>query len=86
MKALGLHGQIITTPFSYVATTSSLVWEGCEPVFADIDAKTGNLDPNRIEDLITPRTSAILATHVYGNPCDMDAIADIAKTKNRQVS
>ena len=85
IKALGLHGQIITTPFSYVATTSNLVWEGCEPVFADIDAKTGNLDPNRIEDLITPRTSAILATHVYGNPCDMDAIADIAKRKNLKV-
>jgi dTDP-4-amino-4,6-dideoxygalactose transaminase len=85
IKALGLHGQIITTPFSYVATTSSLVWEGCEPVFADIDPKTGNLDPNKIEDLITPRTSGILATHVYGNPCDMDAIADIAKRKNLKV-
>lgn len=85
IKALGLRGQIITTPFSYVATTSSLVWEGCEPVFADIDPKTGNLDPNRIEDLVTPATSAILATHVYGNPCDMDAIADIAKRKNLKV-
>lgn len=82
IKALGLKGQIITTPFSYVATTSSLVWEGCEPVFADIDPNTGNLDPNRIEDLITPNTSAILATHVYGNPCDIDTIADIAKRKN----
>ena len=75
IKALGLKGKIITTPFSYVATTSSMVWEGCEPVFADIDPHTCNLDPQRIEDAITPSTSAILATHVYGNPCDMEAIA-----------
>ena len=81
IKALGLKGKIITTPFSYVATTSSLVWEGCEPVFADIDPKTGNLDPNKIEDMVTSSTSAILATHVYGNPCDMEVIADIAKRK-----
>jgi dTDP-4-amino-4,6-dideoxygalactose transaminase len=85
IKALGLKGQIITTPFSYVATTSSMVWEGCEPVFADIDARTGNLDPNRIEDLISSTTSAILATHVYGNPCDMEMIAEIAKRKNLKV-
>jgi dTDP-4-amino-4,6-dideoxygalactose transaminase len=85
IKALGLKGKIITTPFSYVATTSSLVWEGCEPVFADIDPETGNLDPNRIEDLVTPATSAILATHVYGNPCDMEMIAGIAKRKNLKV-
>ena len=78
IKALGLKGKIITTPFSYVATTSSLVWEGCEPVFVDIDPNTCNLDPNKIEDAITPDTSAILATHVYGNPCDVDAIAEIA--------
>ncbi|HEX8038518.1 MAG TPA: DegT/DnrJ/EryC1/StrS family aminotransferase [Chryseosolibacter sp.] len=82
IKALGLKGRIITTPFSYVATTSSVVWEGCEPVFADIDPKTGNLDPEKIEDLITPTTSAILATHVYGNPCDLEALAGIAKRKN----
>src|SRR3989337_2502389 len=85
IKALGLKGKIITTPFSYVATTSSMVWEGCEPVFADIDARTGNLDPNKIEDLITPTTSAILATHVYGNPCDMEMIGEIAKRKNLKV-
>jgi len=85
IKALGLTGKVITTPFSYVATTSSLVWEGCEPVFADIDPRTGNLDPNRIEDLVTIDTCAILATHVYGNPCDMHAIADIAKRKNLKV-
>lgn len=85
IKALGLKGKIITTPFSYVATTSSVVWEGCEPVFADIDAKTGNMDPNRIEDLAGPGTSAILATHVYGNPCNVDAIGEIAKRKNLKV-
>lgn len=85
IKALGLKGKIITTPFSYVATTSSMVWEGCEPVFADIDPHTCNLDPQRIEDAITPGTSAILATHVYGNPCDMEAIAEIAKRRNLKV-
>ncbi len=85
IKALGLKGQIITTPFSYVATTSSLVWEGCEPVFVDIDPKTCNLDPNRIEDAITSTTSAILATHVYGNPCDLEVIQDIARRKNLKV-
>lgn len=85
IKALGLKGKVITTPFSYVATTSTVVWEGCEPVFADIDPDTGNMDPGRIEDLVTPTTSAILATHVYGNPCDMEAIADIARRKNLKV-
>ena len=78
IKALGLTGEIITTPFSYVATTSSVVWEGCTPVFADIDAATLTIDPERVEAAITPRTSAILATHVYGHPCDVDALADIA--------
>lgn len=85
IKALGLKGKIITTPFSYVATTSSMVWEGCEPVFVDIDPQTCNLDPQKIEDAITPQTSAILATHVYGNPCDVEAIADIAKRRNLKV-
>lgn len=85
IKALGLKGKVITTPFSYVATTSSLVWEGCEPVFADVDSKSGNLDPNRIEDLITSDTAAILATHVYGNPCDVEAIAEIGKRRGVKV-
>ena len=85
IKALGLKGKIITTPFSYVATTSSMVWEGCEPVFVDIDPKTCNLDPHKIEESITPTTSAILATHVYGNPCDMEMIDDIARRKNLKV-
>ncbi|MCB0704406.1 MAG: DegT/DnrJ/EryC1/StrS family aminotransferase [Saprospiraceae bacterium] len=78
IKALGLSGEIITTPFSYVATTSSIVWEGCKPVFTDIDPETLNIDPTKIEAAITPKTSAILATHVYGNPCDIDAIQEIA--------
>ncbi|QCR23488.1 DegT/DnrJ/EryC1/StrS aminotransferase family protein [Pontibacter sp. SGAir0037] len=78
IKALGLTGEIITTPFSYVATTSSIVWEGCTPVFVDIHPKTLNLNPDLIEASITPNTSAIMATHVYGNPCDIKAIHDIA--------
>jgi len=64
IKALGLTGKIITTPFSYVATTSSIVWEGCEPVFVDIDPRTCNIDPTKIEAAIKPDTCAILATHV----------------------
>ncbi|MFO7826007.1 MAG: DegT/DnrJ/EryC1/StrS family aminotransferase [Cyclobacterium sp.] len=78
IKALGLKGEIITTPFSYVATTSSIVWEGCKPIFVDIDPKTFNIDPKKIEAAITQDTSAILATHCFGNPCDIDAIQKIA--------
>ncbi len=78
IKALSLHGEIITTPFSYVATTSSIVWEGCQPVFVDIDPETLNLDPDLIEAAITPRTTAILPVHVYGHPCDVDHIQAIA--------
>ncbi len=78
IKALDLKGEIITTPFSYVATTSSIVWEGCTPVFVDIDDKTFNIDPKRIEEAITEKTSALLFTHCFGNPCDIDAIQAIA--------
>jgi dTDP-4-amino-4,6-dideoxygalactose transaminase len=85
IKALELSGEIITTPFSYVATTSSIVWENCKPVFADIDEGTFNIDPKKIESLITDSTSAILATHVFGNPCDIDAIETIAKKNNLKV-
>lgn len=85
IKALELKGEIITTPFSYVATTSSIVWEGCEPVFVDIDSSTFNIDPSKIEGAITSKTSAILATHVYGNPCDIDSIHLIAKKNNLKV-
>lgn len=85
IKALGLKGEIITTPFSYVATTSSIVWENCTPVFADVDATSGNIDPAKIAAAITSKTSAILATHVYGNPCDVTAIDAIAKKNNLKV-
>lgn len=85
IKALELKGEIITTPFSFVATTSSIVWEGCQPVFVDIDADTLNIDPTKIETAITEKTSAILATHVYGNPCDVDAIQQIAHKYNLKV-
>lgn len=78
IKALHLRGEIITTPFSYVATTSSIVWEGCTPVFADIDPDTFNIDPDRIIGCITENTSAILATHCFGNACDIDKIQAIA--------
>jgi dTDP-4-amino-4,6-dideoxygalactose transaminase len=79
IKALGITGEIITTPFSFVATTSSIVWEGCIPVFVDIDEKSLNIDTSKIEAAITDKTQAILATHVYGNPCDVVAIEKIAK-------
>lgn len=85
IKALNLKGEIITTPFSYVATTSSLVWEGCTPVYVDIDPDTLNINPAKIEEAITPQTSAILATHVYGNPCDVEIIQKIATKYNLKV-
>lgn len=85
IKALNLTGEIITTPFSYVATTSSVVWEGCTPVFADIDPQRFTLDPSKIEALITPRTTAILATHVYGIPCHVEEIDTIAKKHGLKV-
>jgi len=85
IKALKLKGEIITTPFSYVATTSSIVWEGCTPVFADIDPTTLNIDPNKIEPLINEDTSGILATHVYGNACDVVALEALALKYNLKI-
>lgn len=79
IKALGLKGSIITTPFTYIATTSSIAWEGCTPQFVDIDVRTLNIDPSKIEEAISKNTCAILATHVYGNPCNIDAIEKISK-------
>ena len=79
IKALDLKGEIITTPFSYVATTSAIVWEGCTPVFVDIHPEYLTIDETKIEAAITPKTSAILATHVYGNPCAVEEIEVIAK-------
>lgn len=78
IKALALEGEIITTPFSFVATSSSIVWGSCKPVFVDICSNSFNLDPNLIEAAITSETSAILATHVFGQPCNIDAIEKIA--------
>lgn len=85
IKALELKGEIITTPFSFIATTSSIVWEGCTPVFVDIDKESLNIDPAKIEAAITEKTSAILATHVYGNPCDVEEIQTIADKHNLKV-
>ena len=85
IKALDLKGEIITTPFSYVATVSSIVWENCTPVFVDIDADFLTIDETKIEAAITEKTSAILATHVYGNPCNVEAIEDIARRHNLKV-
>ena len=82
LKALDIKGEVITTPYSFVATAHSLLWNEIQPVFVDIDPVTLNLDPNNIESAITPQTSAILPVHVYGNPCDVDAIDALAK-KNR---
>lgn len=78
IKALNLEGEIITTPYSYVATTNSLLWEGCEPVFVDIEPQNFCINPDLIEAAITEKTTAILATHVYGYPCDVVKIQQIA--------
>mgnify|MGYP001791827158 CR=1 FL=1 len=78
IKALALEGDIITTPFSYVATTSSIVWESCNPIFVDIDSDSFNINPRLIENAISEKTTAILATHVFGNPCDIESIQTIA--------
>jgi dTDP-4-amino-4,6-dideoxygalactose transaminase len=80
LRALRITGEVITTPFSFPATTHALYWNGCTPVFCDVDPQTGNLDPARVEALITPRTTAILPVHVYGTPCDMSALERIADT------
>lgn len=85
LKALGINGRVITTPFSYVATTSSIVWEGCTPVFADINPDTFNIDPSKIEQLITNDTQAILATHCFGNPCAIDKLEEIAQAHNLKI-
>ena len=78
LQALRITGDVITTPFSFVATTHSLWWNGIKPVFVDIDPVTCNIDPDKIEAAITPHTTAIMPVHVYGNPCDITRIQDIA--------
>lgn len=85
IKALELKGEVITTPFSYVATTTSVIWENCTPVFADIDKSTFCIDADAIEQHITPATTAILATHVYGYSCDVEKIEKIALKYNLKV-
>ncbi len=85
LRALKVSGKVITTPFSYVATTSALLWEGCEPVFVDVRPDTLCIDASLIEAAITPDTTAILATHVYGIPCDVEAIDAIARKHGLKV-
>lgn len=85
IKAAELQEEVITTPFSFVATTSSLVWENCQPVFADIEAETLTIDPAEIERKITAKTTGIVATHVYGNPCHIEKITKIAKKNDLKV-
>jgi dTDP-4-amino-4,6-dideoxygalactose transaminase len=85
LKLLGKGGEIITTPFSYVATTAAIVWENCTPVFVDIHPEYLTIDETKIEAAITPRTTAILATHVFGNPCHLEAIEAVAKKHNLYV-
>jgi dTDP-4-amino-4,6-dideoxygalactose transaminase len=85
IKALGLTGEIITTPFSYVATTSSIVWEGCTPIFVDIHPGYLTIDETKIEAAITSKTTGILATHVFGNPCAVEEIEYIAQKHNLKV-
>lgn len=84
-KALNLKGEVITTPFSFAATTNTLVWEGLNPIFVDIDPHSFNLNPTNIEQLITTKTSAIVPVHVFGNPCEVEAIQIIANKHNLKV-
>lgn len=85
LKALRITGEVITTPYSFVATAHSLLWNNITPVFVDIEPRTLNLDPAKIEAAITPQTTAILPVHCYGNPCDVDAIQTIADNYNLKV-
>lgn len=78
LQALRITGEVITTPYSFVATTHSIWWNGCKPVFVDIAPETGNIDPDKIEAAITPKTTAIMPVHVYGKPCDTKRIKEIA--------
>ena len=85
LQALRITGEVITTPYSFVATTHSIWWNGCKPVFVDIDPSTGNIDPDKIEAAITPRTTAIMPVHVYGKPCNTARIQEIADTYGLKV-
>ncbi len=85
LQALDIHGEVITTPYSFVATTHSLLWNGIKPVFVDIDPKTCNLDPGKIEAAINEKTTAIMPVHCYGIPCDVEKIQAIAEKHNLKV-
>lgn len=85
LQALGIKGEVITTPYSFVATAHALLWQNCTPVFVDIEPNTLNLDPAKIEAAITPQTTAILPVHCYGNPCDTTSIQKIADKYNLRV-
>lgn len=85
LQALRITGEVITTPYSFVATAHSLLWNGIKPVFVDVEPNTLNLDPAKIEAAITPQTTAIMPVHVYGHPCDVDAIQNIADIYNLKV-
>lgn len=85
LQALRITGEVITTPYSFVATAHSLLWNGIKPVFVDVEPKTLNLDPAKIEAAITPETTAIMPVHCYGHPCDVDAIQKIADNYNLKV-
>ena len=85
LQALRVTGEVITTPYSFVATAHSLLWHGNKPVFVDVEPDTLNIDPDKIESVITPQTSAIMPVHCYGNPCDIDAIQAIADKYNLRV-
>ena len=85
LQALRVVGEVITTPYSFVATTHSLVWHGNQPIFVDVEPNTLNIDPSKIAAAITPRTTAIMPVHCYGNPCDVDRIENIARDHNLHV-
>lgn len=85
LQALGITGEVITTPYSFVATTHSIWWNGLKPVFVDVEEETGNIDPEKIEAAITPKTTAIMPVHVYGTPCNTEKIQQIADTYGLKV-
>ena len=85
IRILGLTGEVITTPYSFIATSHAILWSGLKPVFVDVDPVTGCIDPEKIEEAITPRTSAIIAVHVYGNVCNTARIEEIARRHSLKV-
>lgn len=82
IRALGLNGEVIVPAFTFVATAHALQWQGITPIFCDIDPETHNIDPSKVEQMITPRTTGIIGVHIWGRPCDVDALSDIARRHN----